>query len=76
MLFGCKLLIFHNIFIKCQLKNAQVYHLLIRYDFFEPWVKSDFTITEQKLTGRFFEGHVKLLYFKWGYGVSQLEYSS
>jgi len=55
------------------LKNKGVTHLLIRYDLFEPWVKSDFTIIEQKFIGRFFKEHVKLLYFKWGYGVSQLE---
>lgn len=55
------------------LKSKGITHLLIRYDLFEPWVKSDFTITEQKLTEKFFKEHVKLLYFKWGYGVSQLE---
>jgi len=58
------------------LKSKGITHLLIRYDLFEPWVKSDFTITEQKLTGRFFKEHVKVLYFKWGYGVSRLNYSS
>ena len=40
------------------LKSKGITHLLIRYDLFEPWVKSDFTITEQKLTGRFFKEHV------------------
>jgi hypothetical protein len=59
-----------------RLKRMEITHLLISYDIFNRWKKNNFTITEQELLERFFEKHVRLLYFKWGYGVSQLEYSS
>jgi len=48
-------------------------HLLIRYDIFDRWVKSTFAEKEQELLKAFFNQHVKLLYFKSGYGVSLLE---
>ncbi len=51
-------------------------HLLIRYDIFDRWVKSTFAEKEQELLKAFFNRHVKLLYFKSGYGVSRLEYAS
>ena len=51
-------------------------HLLIRYDIFDRWVKSSFTEKEQELLKAFFNQHVKLVYFKSGYGVSRLEYAS
>ena len=59
-----------------RLKRMEITHLLISYDIFNRWKKNSFTIKEQELLKRFFEKHVKLLYFKWGYGVSRLEYSS
>ena len=55
------------------LKEMGITHLLINYDIFNRWKKNSFTIKEQELLKRFFEKYVKLLYFKWGYGVSQLE---
>jgi len=48
-------------------------HLLIRYDIFDRWVERSFTKKEQELLKAFFNQHVRLLYFKWGYGVSLLE---
>ncbi len=48
-------------------------HLLIRYDIFDRWVKRSFAKEEQELLKAFFNQHVKLLYFKSGYGVSLLE---
>jgi hypothetical protein len=59
-----------------RLKEMDITHLLISYDIFDRWGKNSFTIKEQKLLKRFFDKHVKLLYFKWGYGVSRLDYSS
>ena len=55
------------------LKNRRITHLLIRYDIFERWVKTDFKDRERDLVGQFFDKYVKSLYFKWGYGVSRLE---
>jgi len=60
------------------LRSKGITHMLIRYDIFDRWVKDEdnFSIRDQELLARFFERHVKLLYFKWGYGVSRLEHSS
>jgi hypothetical protein len=60
------------------LKDNGITHMLIRYDIFDRWVKDEdhFTIRDQELLARFFKGHVELLYFKWGYGISRLERSS
>ncbi|MBW2005071.1 MAG: glycosyltransferase family 39 protein [Deltaproteobacteria bacterium] len=55
------------------LKEMGITHLFINDDIFDRWVKNSFTIKEQELLKGFFEKYVKLLYFKWGYGVSQLE---
>jgi hypothetical protein len=56
------------------LESDGITHMLIRYDIFDRWVKDEgnFTIREQELLAEFFERHVELLYFKWGYGVSRL----
>jgi len=59
-----------------RLKEMDITHLLISYDIFNRWGKNSFTVKEQKLLKRFFDKHVTLLYFKWGYGVSRLDYSS
>jgi hypothetical protein len=56
-----------------ELKNRRITHLLIRYDIFKKWVKTDFENREKQLIDQFFKKYVKLLYIKWGYGVSQLE---
>jgi len=59
------------------LKSNGITHMLIRYDIFDRWVKDEdhFTVREQELLAQFFERHVELLYFKWGYGVSRLKLS-
>jgi hypothetical protein len=59
-----------------RITSQGITHLLIRYDIFDRWVKSTFTKKEQELLKAFFNQHVKLLYFKSGYGVSRLEYAS
>jgi len=58
------------------LREMGITHLLINYDIFYRWVKETFTIQEQELLERFLKNYVKLLYFKWGYGVSRMEDSS
>jgi len=58
------------------LREMGITHLLINYDIFDRWVKDSFTIQEQELLERFLKKYVKLLYFKWGYGVSRMEHSS
>jgi len=61
-----------------QIQGRGITHLLIHYPIFDRWVKDEdnFTIRERELLAQFFKRHVKLLYFKWGYGVSRLEHSS
>jgi hypothetical protein len=58
------------------LKRNGITHMLICYDIFDRWVRDEanFTIREQQLLERFFQGHVELIYFKWGYGISRLEH--
>ena len=58
------------------LENMGITHLLIRYDIFDKWVKTNFTPKDREVMKSFFKKYVKFLFFKWGYGVSQLEYSS
>jgi hypothetical protein len=58
------------------LKSIGINHLLIRYDVFDEWVKTDFTPQDRKVMKVFFKKYVKLLFFKWGYGLSQLGYFS
>ena len=54
------------------LKQMGVTHLLIRYDIFDPWSHSEFDGRQTQVLQGFMETHTKLLYPKWGYGVSQL----
>jgi len=56
-----------------ELKKLGVTHFLIRYDIFDRWVKNDFEDRKRTIVSQFFKKYVKLLYFKWGYGVSRLE---
>jgi len=58
------------------LESMGITHLLIRYDIFDKWVKTNFTPKDREVMKSFFKKYVKFLFFKWGYGVSQLEYSS
>lgn len=55
------------------LKEMGITHLLINYDIFDRWVKTNFTYKDQEVFKIFFKRYVKPLFFKWGYGVSQLE---
>lgn len=58
------------------LKGMGITHLLIRYDIFDKWVKTNFTSKDREVSKAFFKRYVKLLFFKWGYGVSRLGYFS
>jgi len=55
------------------LKGMGITHLLIRYDIFDKWVKTNFISKDRDVMKAFFKRYVKLLFFKWGYGISQLE---
>jgi len=59
-----------------ELRKMGVTHLLIRYDIFDRWVKNDFEDRERTIVSQFFKKYVKSLYFKWGYGLYQLEVPS
>jgi hypothetical protein len=48
-------------------------HLLISYDIFDRWVKDVFSNREQESVRTFFGKHVSLLFFKWGYGISEVK---
>jgi dolichyl-phosphate-mannose-protein mannosyltransferase len=48
-------------------------HLLIRYDLFDKWKKDAFNNRELYLLKQFMIKYSKMLFFKWGYGVSRLE---
>ena len=54
------------------LKQMGITHLLIRYDIFDPWSQSEFDGRQKQVLQGFMETHTKLLYGKWGYGVSCL----
>ena len=56
-----------------RLRNMGIAHLLIRYDIFDRWVGSHFDQRDRQVLDAFFDKHVKLLYYKWGYGISRLE---
>lgn len=57
-----------------ELKKMGITHLLIKDDIFNKWVKSNFTSKDQEVMQAFFNKYVKLLFFKWGYGISRVEY--
>ena len=55
------------------LKGMGITHLLINDDIFDRWLKINFTTKDREAMKAFFKRYVKLLFFKWGYGISQLE---
>lgn len=58
------------------LRRMGITHLFIRYDLFEPWIRNQFNLKDTQVWNAFLRKSVKLLYFKWGYGVSVLEGSN
>jgi hypothetical protein len=55
------------------LKHMDITHLIIHNKIFEKWIKSNFSQKDQEILEDFFKKHVRLLYFKWGYGLYRLE---
>ncbi len=55
------------------LKGMGITHLLINDDIFDRWLKINFTTKDREVSKAFFKRYVKLLFFKWGYGIFQLE---
>jgi hypothetical protein len=57
------------------LKKKGFTHLLIRYDIFDKWRKDRYLFSDkqQSLLEQFMSRFTRLLFFKWGYGVSRLE---
>jgi len=55
------------------LKHMDITHLIIHNKIFEKWIKSNFSQKDQEILEDFFKKYVRLLYFKWGYGLYRLE---
>ena len=55
-----------------RIQGKGITHLLIFYNIFDQWVKDSLTIEEQTFLKQFFQKHVRLMYLKWGYGISRL----
>ena len=56
-----------------RLKGMGITHLLIRYDIFDKWVKAKFAPEDKEILKAFLEKYAKMLFSKWGYGISRLE---
>lgn len=56
-----------------RIQERGITHLLIHYRIFDRWVRDTFTDEEREFLGKFLKKHVRLLYFKAGYGLSRLE---
>ena len=59
-----------------ELKNMGINHLLIRYDLFDKWKKDIFNDKKLYILNQFMLRYCRMLFFKWGYGVSQINYIS
>ena len=55
-----------------ELENRRVTHLLISYEIFNKWKKEVFNDKELIILNKVISGHCKPLFFKWGYGLSQI----
>jgi hypothetical protein len=57
-----------------RLRERGITHLLIRYDIFDKWKKDKYIFNDDELDllNQFMTNCTKLLFFKWGYGVSVL----
>jgi hypothetical protein len=65
-----------QIFMK--LRNMGITHLLIRYDILDKWKADEaiFDERELRILDEFMVEYLEILFYKWGYGVSRLEFSS
>ncbi|RLB27885.1 MAG: hypothetical protein DRH11_18040 [Deltaproteobacteria bacterium] len=50
-------------------------HLLIRYDIFDKWKRDEYIFTdrEMRILDDFMRKYTRLLFYKWGYGISKLQ---
>lgn len=55
------------------IKKEGLTHIIIRTDLFETWVHDNLSAEQQTLIQNFFNHHLRLLYFKNGYGLFKLE---
>jgi len=55
-----------------KLKGKRITHLLINYHIFDKWVNDQLTPKEKEVMKLFFKKHIKLLYYKDNYGISEL----
>lgn len=56
-----------------ELKEMGITHLMINYGILDKWVNIQLTTEGKQIMRSFFRRYVKILFFKWGYGVSRLE---
>ncbi len=59
-----------------EFKNMGITHFLIRYDIFDKWKNDIFSDNELYLLDKFLIKYSKMLFVKWGYGVSRINYVS
>lgn len=52
------------------LKDMGITHILIHYDIFDEWCRTNFSMEEREVIRAFFKKYMRLLFFKRGYGVS------
>jgi len=55
-----------------RLKTRHITHVLIRYDILDKWKKDIFSHKKAALLDDFMSKYTKILFYKWGYGVSEL----
>jgi hypothetical protein len=60
-------------FVLFELKNRGITHLFISHNIFDKWKKGIFNDKELYILDEFIKKYCKILFFKWGYGVSRLE---
>ncbi len=58
--------------IMSELNKKDITHILIRYDLFNKWCDTNFDDNSKKMLKIFFKEHLKLLFYKGGYGLSEI----
>jgi len=56
-----------------ELNTKRISHLLIRYDLFNKWTRDNFDEGTREKLGAFSENYLKLLFYREGYGLFQLQ---
>jgi len=57
------------------LRKRGITHLLICYDIFDKWKRDKYIFTdrEMRILDDFMRKYTRLLFYKWGYGISKLQ---